>query len=271
MKLLTQAALAALLAGSLGIAGLVPTYADSAASGTPGQAAATPQPDAGQSADSGPGAGNRWGMPHQHPIWRRGGSSPLLRLACSDRGAEALEIAFVRVKYELKLTAEQQPLFDTLRTAALADQKSFADTCQAAMNDGVKPGQKTLLDRMQTELALDSAKVTALSDVVPKFKAFFDSLTDQQKAALSNLRPDRAHFGGPAGQWRGQWGQGQQWGQDQHRGQGQPWGQGGMHRMHPMGPGATPAPGMTPPAPDAAPGVPNPPTPPAAQDDSNQS
>jgi hypothetical protein len=269
MKFLTQAALAALLAGSIGIAGLVPTYADSAAPATPAPSAATPQPDAAQPADSGPGRGNRWGMQDQRPMWHRGGGSPLLRLACSDRGAEALEIAFVRMKYELKLTATQQPLFDTLRTAALADQKSFADTCQAAMNDGVKPGQKTLLDRMQTELALDSAKVTALSDVVPKFKAFFDSLTDDQKTALSHLRPARAHFGGPSGQWRGHWGQGQQWGQ------GQRWGQGAMHHMRPMGPNATPStPDVTPPAPDAAPGVPNPPSPPASppsQGDSNQS
>jgi hypothetical protein len=260
MKFLTQAALAALLAGSIGIAGLVPTYADSAAPTAPGQSATPAQPDAAQPADAAPGRGNRWGM-HQRPMWHRGSGSPLLKLACSDRGAEALEIAFVRVKYELKLTAEQQPLFDTLRTAALADQKSFADTCQAAMNDGVKPGQKTLLDRMQTELALDSAKVTALSDVVPKFKAFFDSLTDEQKTALSHLRPGRAHFGG-----RGHWNQGQQWGQ------GQRWGQGGMHHMQRPGSDATPpTPDATPPAPDAAPGVPNPPAPPAAQDDSNQS
>ena len=118
MTFLTQAALAALLAGSIGIAGLVPTYADSAAPATPAPSAATPQPDAAQPADSGPGRGNRWGMQDQRPMWHRGGGSPLLRLACSDRGAEALEIAFVRMKYELKLTATQQPLFDTLRTAA---------------------------------------------------------------------------------------------------------------------------------------------------------
>jgi LTXXQ motif family protein len=246
MKFLTKAALAALLAGSIGVAGLVPTYADSAAPDN--QTAPSPsQPSPGQpSALPHPGRGfpGPWGMWRGQRSMSARGGSPLLRLACSDRGTEALDLAFVRVKYELKLTAEQQPLFDTLHTAALADQKSFADTCKAAVDDGVAPGKKTLLDRMQTELALDSAKVTALSDVVPKFKAFYDSLSDQQKADLQHLRPGRARFG----QWQqGPWGQG--------------WGQGMMHHMHPAGSDATPAaPDMALPAPDAAPGVPNPPS-----------
>jgi hypothetical protein len=238
MKVLTKAALTALLAGSIGVAGLVPGYADSAApdnqtspasppppaAQTPAQPSAMPYPGGMSGGMSGP-----WGQWHgQHPMFGRHDGSALLRLACSDRGGEALEIAFVRLKYDLKLTATQQPLFDTLRTAALADQKSFADTCKAAVNDGVEPGKKTLLDRMQTELALDSAKVTALSDVVPKFKALYDSLTDQQKAQLQHMRPHRAHFG--------PWSQG-------HWGHGQPgWHPGMMHGWHPGASGATPAP-----------------------------
>jgi hypothetical protein len=266
MKFLTNAALAALLAGTIGIAGLVPTYADSAAPNPSNPAAATTaQPGASQPAAPNRGfAGQRGMWGGQQQIGHRGGA-PLLRLACSDRGAEALEIAFVRVKYELKLTAEQQPLLDTLRTAALADQKSFADTCKAAINDGVSPGQKTLLDRLQTELALDSAKVTALNDVVPKFKAFYDSLTDQQKTALGQLRPGHHHFGSQFGPGQGNRAWGREWDQG-----GQNWGGGRTHRMRPMSPDTMPdAPNATPPAPDAAPGVPNPPA--AQPDDSNQS
>ena len=260
MKVLTKAALTALLAGSIGVAGLVPGYAASAAPDnqnpqTPPAAPSQPGPSAMPHPGGMSGPWGQWRG--QHPMFaRQGGGSALMRLACSDRGGEALEIAFVRVKYELKLTPTQQPLLDTLRTAALADQKSFADTCKAAVNDGVPAGKKTLLDRMQTELALDSAKVTALSDVVPKFKAFYDSLTDQQKAQLQHMRPHRAPFG-PGSQ--GPWGQQGPWG-----GQQGPWGQHGQPGWHPgmmmhgWHPGAS---GATPPAPDAAPGVPNPPAP----------
>jgi hypothetical protein len=173
-------------------------------------------------------------------MFGRHGRSWLMRLACSERGGEALEIAFVRLKYTLNLTPTQQPLFETLRSAALASQKSFADTCKAATEDGVPPGQRTLLDQLQTELALDSAKVTALSDIVPKFKALYDSLSDNQKAQLQQLRPHRRHFG-PWGGWDHQPRPG--------------WQRGMMPGWHP---GTS---GTVPPAPNAAPGVPNPPAP----------
>jgi hypothetical protein len=249
MKVLTKAALTALLAGSIGVAGLVPSYADNAAPGAQTPPAA--QSPASPSAMPHPGgmAGRAWGPWRGHPpMAGHHGGSWLMRLACSDRGSEALEIAFVRLKYDLKLTASQQPLFETLRSAALADQKSFADTCKAAMDDGVAPGQRTLLDRLQTELALDSAKVTALSDIVPKFKAFYDSLSDQQKAQLHHIRPRGAHFGSQGGwdhQQRPGW----------HPGMMRGWHPGMMHGRHPAAPDATP------PAPEAAPGAPNPPAP----------
>jgi len=239
MNVLTKAALTALLASSIGVAGLMPSYAGSAA---PDTQTTTTQPSQTQPSTM-PHPGGMWGGRGQwhghHPMFGRHGGSWLMRLACSDRGGEALEIAFVRLKYDLNLTPTQQPLFETLRSAALANQKSFADTCKAATETGVPPGQRTLLDRLQTELALDSAKVTALSDIVPKFKALYDSLSDEQKAQFQHMRPHRGHFG-PWGGW------------DHQRRPG--WQHGMMPGWHPGASGRTPAP-------NAAPGVPNPPAP----------
>jgi hypothetical protein len=240
MNVLTKAALTALLASSIGAAGLMPSYAGSAAPDNQ----TTPTPPSQTQPSTMPHPGGMWDGGGQwrghHPMFGRQGGSWLMRFACSDRGGEALEIAFVRLKYELKLTPTQQPLFDTLRSAALANQKSFADTCKAATDTGVAPGQRTLLDRLQTELALDSAKVTALNDIVPKFKALYDSLSDEQKTQFQQMRPHRMHFG----PWGG-------WDHQQRPG----WHRGMMPGWHP---GAS---GTTPPEPNAAPGMPNPPAP----------
>lgn len=138
-------------------------------------------PNAAQGALNGPRhfAPDRGAMPNR-------GIAPggLLMLACSDRGAEALEIGLVRLSYRLDLTADQQKLFDTLRTRALTTQTSFADTCKAsrpAADNGAKPDA---LARMKAGLAIEQARLSALNDVLPDFEAFFNSLSDQQKARL---------------------------------------------------------------------------------------
>jgi hypothetical protein len=246
MKYLTTTALAALVAAAIGTAALVPAFADDTTA--PAASAAPPAlQDAARGDMNGPGAMNRTG-----PMGRMGGQmhrwggpenangrgdlrANLLDLACGDRGAEALEIALVHVQYAVKPTTEQAPLLDALKTAALADQKTFADACKTAMGDAnTTAGQKTILDRLQARLAIDTAKVTALSDVLPKFKAFYDSLSDAQKAKLEPQRGGE-HMG-----FNGQFGP---------RGMGQHgMGPHGAGRMHPAdgtnGPGSPPAPGQ---------------------------
>jgi hypothetical protein len=201
MKVLTTTALVALLAGSIGIAGLIPSYAAQAAD-----------------AQTQTAMGRHHFGPHR-PGMRgdrmSGFGMPLMMLGCSDRGGEAIEIAFVHVKYELKLTATQQPLLDALETAALADQKSFAATCKTTLGDKDAAMSGTLLDRLQGGLTLSQAKVTALEDIVPKLKAFYDSLSADQQAQLN------AHRGGRGkGRWMGK--------------------PGGPGMMGPMAPDATP-------------------------------
>jgi hypothetical protein len=128
----------------------------------------------------------------------RGQAGPmgLLRLACSDRGADRLEIALVRLSHRLNLTSGQQPLFDAFRTRALTTETSFADTCKASRPDR-SAGRPDPLARLKSSLALDAARLAALNDVLPDFEAFYNSLSDQQKQALL------PHRGMGMGRWHG--------------------------------------------------------------------
>jgi hypothetical protein len=136
------------------------------------------------------------GMPN------RFGPGRLLMLACSDKGPEALELALVRMSYRLELTTDQQKLFDAFRSKALTTETSFADACKAnrpATADNARPD---LLARMKAGLAIDQARLTALSDVLPDFETFFNSLSDEQKA---NVLPGRG-MGMGTGRWHRQGG-----------------------------------------------------------------
>ena len=245
MKHLTTTALAALLVGSLGALALAPAASaeDSAGSAAPAVSApATPSASTDIAAagdNAGPGrfgprggmmgrmGGMMGGMGHFGMPGGFAGRAGLLDFACSPRAAEALEIAFVHIDYAVKPTAEQAPLFDALKTTALADQKKVADTCQTALNGNA--GTATMLDRLQTRLTLDNARVAALTDVLPKFKAFYDSLTDQQK---TQLEPQQRQAGARYGS--NGWGNHQGW----HRfGPGM----GRMHRMMPQPNAAAPS------------------------------
>lgn len=124
-----------------------------------------------------------------------GRGAGLLGLVCSDKGAEALEIAFVRMTHRLDLTDAQQSLFDTFKAKALTTQTSFADTCQAALPDRTDNARPDLLDRLKSGLAIDEARLTAMNAVLPEFEAFYASLTDAQKGNL--LPPRMQNDGGP--------------------------------------------------------------------------
>jgi len=209
MKYSTKTALAALLAASLGAVALAPALADDATTTTPAATTGTITPAAPATGEQPLARANDMGGPGMMQRGLRGGfgqredlRANLLDLACGDRGAEALAIGFVHIEYAVKPTAEQAPLLDALKSTALADQKTFADACKTATSDAKgDAGKPNLLDRLQTRLAIDTAKVTALNDVLPKFKAFYDSLTDDQKAKLEPQRPmgERMGFNGRPG------------------------------------------------------------------------
>lgn len=129
--------------------------------------------------------------PHQ-----MGGRGGLLQLGCSEHGAERLEHVFVSLSYNLDLTAEQTPLFDALKTAALTAQTGLADVCDAAYPATGQAKAPSIVERVETGIKLDEARIVALSDVLPELEAFYDSLTDEQKARLDGgPGAMRGHFG----------------------------------------------------------------------------
>jgi hypothetical protein len=139
--------------------------------------------------------GHMRGEGFQHGGMRGGG---MLGLVCSERGAEMLEHMFVSISHRLELTAEQAPLFDELKTAALTAQTGFADTCATLQPEAASDTaeQPNVVERLQTRIEVDEARIAALSGVLPALEAFHDSLTDEQKAALEPGRGEmREHFG----------------------------------------------------------------------------
>jgi hypothetical protein len=120
-----------------------------------------------------------------------GRGAGMLGLVCSENGAEALEIAFVRTSHQLDLTDAQQPLFDAFKAKALTTQTSFADECQAAMPEAAADARPDLLEGLKATIKVDEARIAALNAVLPDFEAFYASLTDEQKAALMPGRGDR--------------------------------------------------------------------------------
>jgi hypothetical protein len=113
-----------------------------------------------------------------------GRGAGVLGLICSESGAEALEVALVRLSHRLDLTAEQQPLFDAFKTNALTTQTSFADECTAALPDRTADTRPDLLERLKSGLVIEEARLTAMNAILPDFEAFYGSLTDAQKSSL---------------------------------------------------------------------------------------
>lgn len=160
--------------------------------------------------DAAPTAAHQWQNGPRHFAPDRGsmpnrgmGPGGLLMLACSDKGAEALEIGLVRMDHRLDLSADQQKLFDAFRTKALSTATSFADTCKAdrpTADAGAKPDA---LARLKAGLAIEQARLTAMNDVLPDFETFFNSLNDSQKANLLPHRgPGMGHWGQHGGMGR---------------------------------------------------------------------
>lgn len=127
---------------------------------------------------------------------RRGGrQGGFVQLVCSEDGAERLETMLSKVSGKITLTAEQEALYDTFKSSALAAQTDYADNCTApvrgkksADNADSDATKLSPVDRIKTRQANMTALVAAMDDVIPSMESFFDSLTDEQKA---ELRPTR--------------------------------------------------------------------------------
>ena len=192
MKTISTTAILALMTASIGLGAVVPALAQDA---TPAAPAAQTQPaDPSQAGER--GFRNGPGMRHGGGLFDIAG------------GAEAIEIAIVRLSHAIELTDEQTVLLEALKTDALAAASAFE-----AATEGLRPtppaeGETTALpdisERFDNRIAIETAHLAALEAVQPAFTAFFDSLTDEQKAELV---PERGERMGGMGKHQGGFGQ----------------------------------------------------------------
>ena len=179
-------------AGIMGLTALVPSvYAQDL--GAPKDTPPISQPDdkGGMRPDGRP----RGERPGEHG---RGGIAGLI---CSTDGATQLETRLADLATQLKLTTDQQPLFDAYQTAALSAQTSFADTCATAQPAaGTQPVPPDALTVLKDRVTHETAELAALNAVLPSFEALYNSLTDTQKA---DLMPLVGPHHGPRGDDRG--------------------------------------------------------------------
>ena len=190
MKTLTSTAIVAIVAGTIGFTGLIPVAFAQEGPNPGGQ-----QP--------GQQLGHHMQMPGQFGNQRiermrnaRGpeGRGTLLALVCSDDAAERTEIGFVRLGHRLELTPEQQTLFDDLKTATLTAQTQFADQCAKPAEPTSADAQPTVpnpVEHLTAQIGNDTLRLELTQGLLPKLEAFYNSLTDEQKASLQPQRDGR--------------------------------------------------------------------------------
>lgn len=182
MKTISSKAIVALMAATLGLSAIAPVVAQETAPAPAAQGEPAPKTNPGF-------------RPGQHGP-RHGGGGDFLNF---DRGAEALEVALVRLSHRLDLTDAQKTLLETLKTDALAAAETLEATADTLRPEpaveGQPPVELSFADRLETRIALDTARLDALKSVQPALTAFFDSLTDEQKADLTPERGERPGFG----------------------------------------------------------------------------
>jgi hypothetical protein len=166
MKYITSSAAIVALTAALGVVSIAPSFAQSA-----------------------PTAQGQFRHGDRHQQFSRSGGALLGNLLDFRRGAEGIEVALVRLSHRITLSAEQQPLFDSFKTAAIAAATEFATARAELRPDATTTTAPSLSERLDNQIALQQAQLKTLETLQPSAKAFFDSLTPEQ---LTQLRPDRA-------------------------------------------------------------------------------
>ena len=168
--------LAASLAAAVAIA--VPLLARSAEDGDLQYAQAGPtSEDSGEHGMPGGDRAGMRGMMMRQMTMRR--EDPQER--CIDRLAwRAARRAYVEAK--LDLTAQQQPLWDKVQSAAQTEAQKERQLCST-----LKPGAElTMLDRMDRMEQFLSARLEALQAAKPAVQALYQALTPEQQAIFNH-------------------------------------------------------------------------------------
>ena len=178
MKVITRTALLAITTASIGVGALAPAFAQPFG----GNNNHVQRIEGGEARSFRPDFASRFGPAH------RGGM--ILDMLVSGRGAEAIDIAAVRLTHQLDLTQDQQALLEDLRLAALDAQtnvQSARDDIAPVSED--EADQPDLIARYAGMVAMTTARAEALEAIQPSFEAFVQSLDDAQIDKLMPGRP----------------------------------------------------------------------------------
>ena len=138
-------------------------------------------PSSAESGEQGMPSGDRAGMrrwPMMRGMMMRRGD-PQER--CMDRLAwRAARRAYVETK--LNLTAQQQPLWDKVQSAAQSEEQKERQLCSSLK----RGSESTMLDRMDRMQQFLSARPEALQAAKPAVQALYQSLTPEQQAILNH-------------------------------------------------------------------------------------
>lgn len=189
-------AVVALVAAGLGLAALTPSAFAAGPNFGNGNDRQDRQAFRMDGDNQGQGMRQGWGRQHDRNMGMNMRMGPqggrgmmMIGLGCGPNAAERIEHALVSLSYRIDPTDEQTKLLDDLKTTALDAQQQYASVCDAVMpqrqakRDASQP-KSNILEMMQSRLQVDQARVTALGDILPKFEALYNSLSDEQKASL---------------------------------------------------------------------------------------
>jgi hypothetical protein len=187
MKTLTRNAIITITAASIGAATLAPALAQPFGGARDNGGVHQLQNDGARGFRL--GSANPTGNFHRGPGIGQGGG--LVGMFFSDRGAEAIDIAAVRLTHLLELTEDQQTLLEDLRTAALqareAVQAARDEIAPVVEEDAAAPD---LMARFAGMVAMTTARAEALETLQPTFEAFVASLDEAQLEKLTPQRPE---------------------------------------------------------------------------------
>jgi hypothetical protein len=118
----------------------------------------------------------------------RGGGTPgrltqEARNFCADQAKGVAAWPFERIERAVQPNADQARLLDELKKAAADAAEQFKEACPDAV-------PLTPLSRLQTMTARLEASLAAVKTVRPTLIAFYDSLSDEQKARFNEIGPD---------------------------------------------------------------------------------
>ncbi|AEQ51587.1 Spy/CpxP family protein refolding chaperone [Pelagibacterium halotolerans] len=194
MKNLTRTAIITIAAASIGAASLAPALAqpfggarDNGVQQIHGDSARSFRP------------GGEGPMSHfrRGPGFGQGGG--LVEMFLSERGAEAIDIAAVRLTHLLELTDDQMALLEDLRLAALDAvedvQAAHDEIAPVAEDEATEPD---LVARFAGMVAMTTARAEALETLQPTFEAFVGSLDETQLEKLTPQRPGGPRVAPPA-------------------------------------------------------------------------